>query len=123
MIPILKRVWIEQVNAEGFDPYHDSTDVFVETYDGQIWLSHFVTIPFLQRQMFVSHEVAEGEAQLLPVRFIPLETPHVIIENLLPETIEDTVDNLMTLGIFESVFVRYSDPTLLPEGGETLSQL
>jgi hypothetical protein len=123
MIPILKRVWIEQINAQGFDPYQDSTDVVVETYDGQTWLSHFVTIPFLQRQMFVSREVAEDEAQLLPVRFIPLETPHVIIENLLTETIEDAIDNLLTLGTFESVFMRYPEPTLLPEGGEALSQL
>lgn len=119
---LLKRVWIEQGSTHGFDPYHDSTDVIVETYDGQMWLSHFVTIPFLQRQMYVSCEVAEDEAQLLPVRFISMETPHVIVENLLPETIEDTIENLITLGTFESVFMPYYAPDLLPEDSMALSQ-
>ncbi|PJF36584.1 MAG: hypothetical protein CUN49_04635 [Candidatus Thermofonsia Clade 1 bacterium] len=118
----LKRIWVEQASAEGFNPYQDSADVIVETHDGQTWLAHFVTIPFLQRQMHVSREVAEGEAQLLPVSFITLETPHVLVENLLIETIEDTIENLITLGTFESVFVPYFTPDLLPEDDAVLSQ-
>lgn len=119
---LLKRVWIEQSGTEGFDPYQDSTDVIVETYDGQTWLAHFVTIPFLQRQMYVSHEVAEDEAQLLPVRFISMETPHVIVENLLAETVEDTIENLITLGTFESVFTPCMPLDLLTEDDMALSQ-
>jgi hypothetical protein len=46
------------------------------------------------------------------VRFVALETPHVIVEDLLPDTIEDTIDNLMTLGTFESVFILCSDDPL-----------
>jgi hypothetical protein len=115
MFPFLKRIWIEQATVDGFNPYQDSTDVIVEMHDGQTWLAHFVTVPFLQRQMHVSREVAEAEAQLLPVRFIALETPHVVVENLLTETIEDTVENLITLGTFESVFVPCQTADLLPE--------
>lgn len=118
---LLKRIWIEQAGLVGFDPYHDSTDVIVETYDGQTWLAHFVTIPFLQRQMYVSREVAEGEAHLLPVGFLSVETPHVIVENLLPETIEDTVENLITLGTFESVFAPCQPLDLLPADDVALS--
>jgi hypothetical protein len=49
------------------------------------------------------------------VRFIALETPHVVVENLLTETIEDTVENLITLGTFESVFVPCQTADLLLE--------
>lgn len=107
---MLKRVWIEQQGEIGFDPHQDSADVVVELEDGQLWSAAFVTIPYLQRQMLLSGEVAAGiSPNMSPVRFVALETPHVIVENLLPDTIEDTVDNLMTLGIFESVFFLYQD--------------
>lgn len=118
MFPFPKRIWIEQAAVDGFNPYQDSTDVIVEMHDGQAWLAHFVTIPFLQRQMHISREVAEVETQLLPVRFVTLETPYVVVENLLPETVEDTVENLITLGTFESVFT----PCQLPESDIVLSQ-
>lgn len=101
---MIKHIWIEHQNIEGFDPYRDSTDVLVETEDGFTWSASFVTLPYLQRQMHVSREMAEG-MDMPPMRFVALETPHVVVENLLQDTIEDTVDNLMTLGIFESVFV------------------
>jgi hypothetical protein len=107
---MLKRVWIEQQGEIGFDPHQDSADVVAELEDGQLWSAAFVTIPYLQRQMMLSGEVAAGISRhMSPVRFVALETPHVIVENLLPDTIEDTVDNLMTLGIFESVFFLHHD--------------
>ncbi|MBX3063357.1 MAG: hypothetical protein KF726_10310 [Anaerolineae bacterium] len=107
---MIKRVWVEQQNEIGFNPYEDSADVLVEWEDGQLWSAAFVTLPYLQRQMEMSGEVAEGlNANMPPVRFVALETPHVVVENLLPDTIEDTIDNLMTLGTFESVFTLYTD--------------
>jgi len=105
---MIKHIWIEQQNAQGFDPYHDNTDVLIETEDGLMWSASFVTLPYLQRQMHLSREIAQGY-NMAPTRFVAIETPHVIVEDLLPDTIEDTVDNLMTLGIFESVFVMCSD--------------
>lgn len=106
---MIKHVWIEPIEAESFNPYQDSADVLVETEDELMWSAAFVTVPYLQRQMFLSRDVAQDVASMSPVRFVALETPHVIVEDLLPDTIEDTVDNLMTLGIFESVFMPYSD--------------
>jgi hypothetical protein len=102
---MIKHVWIDQQHKEGSDPDLDIADVLVETEDGLIWSASFVTIPYLQRQMDMSREIARGVENMPPVRFFALETPHVVVEDLLPDTIEDTIDNLMTLGTFESVFV------------------
>ena len=102
---MIKHVWIEW-QAAGFDPLRDNIDVVVETEDGMRWQASFVTIPYLQRQMQTSHEVARGIINMPPIRFVTIETPHVIVDVLDTETIEDTIDNLMTLGVFESVFTR-----------------
>lgn len=117
---MIKRIWIEQTNEEGFDPQRDSADVLVETEDGLMWSASFVTIPFLQRQMETSRDVANDVNNMPPVRFVAIETPHVIVEDLSQDTIEDTIDNLMTLGIFEGVFTLYSDDELLHQAESTL---
>ena len=106
---MIKRVWIELQGTTGFDPLRDSTDVLVETEDGEIWSASFVTIPYLQRQMQTSREVARDIANMPPVRFVAIETPHVIVDMLDRDTIEDTIDNMMTLGVFESVFTLHAD--------------
>ena len=107
MMNMIKHVWVERTQEGGFDPRSDSADVLVETEDGVMWSASFVTLPFLQRQMELSREVAKDIHNMPPVRFIAIETPHVIVENLLQDTIEDSIDNMMTLGIFESVFTMY----------------
>ncbi len=117
---MIKHIWLDQ--NEGFDPERDSADVLVETEDGLLWSASFVTIPYLQRQMELSRDVAKDEANMPPVRFIAIETPHVIVDNLMKDTIEDTIDNLMTLGIFESVFTLYSEADLYKTGEDTLNQ-
>jgi hypothetical protein len=102
---LVKRVWIEQEPAAGFDPRTDSADVLVEMEDGQLWQAHFVTLAHLRQEMQLSLEVARNHKRALaPTPFLALETPHVIIDLLVPEIIEDVVDNLMVLGVFESVF-------------------
>ncbi len=106
---MIKHIWIEYQGAAGFDPLHDNTDVLVETDDGAIWSVSFVTIPYLQRQMQASKEVAHDIRNMPPVRFIAIETPHVIVDALDRDTIEDTIDNLMTLGVFESVFTLHAE--------------
>ncbi len=118
---MIKHVWIERDKGEGFDPERDSADVLVQTDDDLIWSSSFVTIPYLQRQMDLSRDVAKDVHNMPPVRFMAIETPHVIVESLLRDTIEDTIDNLMTLGIFESVFVLYSLDEPSGEGAMTVS--
>jgi len=106
---MINRVWIDREEGVRFDPHQDNADVFVELEDGQVWAASFVTIPYLQRQMKLNRDVVNTlEANMVPVSFVGIETPHVIIEDLLPDTIEDTIDNLMTLGTFEIVFAQYN---------------
>ena len=106
---MIKRVWIEQNEGKAFNPTRDSADVLVETDDEFLWTASFVTIPYLQRQMELSRDVAKDVKNMPQVRFIAIETPHVIVDDLSQDTIEDTIDNLMTLGVFESVFTLYSE--------------
>jgi hypothetical protein len=112
---MIKRVWIEQNEGKAFNPTRDSADVLVETDDGLMWTASFVTIPYLQRQMELSRDVAKDVNNMPQVRFIAIETPHVIVDDLSQDTIEDTIDNLMTLGVFESVFTLYSEEVPLAE--------
>src|SRR4051794_11360906 len=115
---MIKRVWIEKANEESFNPLADAADVLVETEDGLTWSTTFVTIPYLRRQMELSRDVAKDVNNMPPVRFIAIETPHVIVENLSQDNIEGTIDNLMTLGVFESVFTLYSEDVLIEETGD-----
>lgn len=105
----VKRVWIEPEPRIGFDPLSDSADVLVEMEDNKLWQAHFVTLQHLQQEMQLSLDVArQHNGALAPTQFLALETPHVIVEKLMPEIIEDVVDNLMALGVFESVFVEFA---------------
>jgi hypothetical protein len=118
---MIKRVWVEQNEGKAFNPKRDSADVLVETEDELLWTASFVTIPFLQRQMELSRDVANDVHNMPPVRFVAIETPHVIVDDLSQDTIEDTIDNLMTLGIFESVFALYSEDAPLPDGEDAVT--
>lgn len=110
---LVKRVWIEQAPQMAFDPETDSADVLVEMEDENLWQAHFVTLPHLQQEMQLSLDVArQHNRALAATQFLALEIPHVIVEKLTPEIIEDVVDNLMALGIFESVFARCDDGVL-----------
>lgn len=104
---LVKRVWIEPEPEIDFDPYKDSADVLVEMVDGRLWQAHFVTLAHLRQEMQLSLEVAGTyNRALAPTAFLALETPHVIVENLHQVTIEDVVDNLVVLGVFESIFAQ-----------------
>jgi hypothetical protein len=113
---MIKQIRVEH-NLQDTEAQRDNADVLVQTDDGLWWRGFFVTIPFLQRQMYLSRDVAkDSDHRMAPVRFVAIETPHVIVENLLRDTIEDTIDNLMTLGIFEGVFTQYEEAHLLAKG-------
>jgi hypothetical protein len=118
---MIKRIWIDRGSGEDFDAAGDNADVLVETDDGLMWSASFVTIPYLQRQMELSRDVANDADDMQPVRFIAIETPHVIVENLSQDSIEDTIDNLMTLGIFESVFALYSEEVSFTNGEDKMT--
>jgi hypothetical protein len=105
---LVKRVWIEPEPLLGFDPERDCADVLVEMEDQRLWQAHFVTIAHLQQEMQLSLDVArEHDRTLAATQFLALETPHVIVEHLTADIIEDVVDNLMALGVFESVFAQF----------------
>lgn len=115
----VKRVWIETEPKIGFDPERDSADVLVEMEDNKLWQAHFVTLEHLQEEMKLSLDVArQYNGALAATQFLALETPHVIVEKLTPDIIEDVVDNLMALGIFESVFSEFASEVELPPGSE-----
>lgn len=112
---LVKRVWIEPESEVAFDPYTDSADVLVEMEDNRIWQAHFVTVEYLRRELQLSLDVArEHRRALAPTPFLALETPHLIVEDLFQDTIEDVVDNLMVLGVFESVFEHCASQNELP---------
>ncbi|MCZ7546728.1 MAG: hypothetical protein M5R40_25830 [Anaerolineae bacterium] len=97
-------MWIEKQYEPGFNPETDSADVWVETDDGRLWSALFVTIPYIQEQMRLSKEHAALSC-MLPVGYATLDTPHVVVEDLRLETIEDTIDCLLEREIFGSVFM------------------
>lgn len=110
---LIKRVWIENEPEIGFDPKIDSVDVLVEMEDTKLWQAHFVTLPHLQQEMQLSLDVARSHRRALAATpFLALETPHVVVEELTQEIIEDVIDNLMALGVFESVFAVFTSETV-----------
>lgn len=104
----IKHMWVDRPTEPAFDPQTDIADVIVETDNGELWSASFVTLPYLESQMKLSMEHAVSIA-MPAVQYATLEDSHVLIEDLQPETIEDTIDCLVERGIFESVFSRYSD--------------
>lgn len=107
MLEIPNQVWIEKHNNDLGEP--DSCDVLVEMEDGKIYTSPFITIPYLQRQMQLSYTVSKQIPDTVPVRYAALETPHVVVENLERDTIEDTIDNLIALDVFETLFTLVTE--------------
>ncbi len=107
MIEMVKHVWIEaHANDAGES---DACDVIVELENQKIYTSLFTTIPYLQRQMELSYAVSKQLPDALPVRYAVLETPHVVVEKVERETVEDTIDNLIALDVFESVFTLVTE--------------
>ncbi len=104
-IPV--HIWIEMHDNENKEP--DACDVIVRMEDGTYYTAVFVTLPFLARQMDLSYEVGKGIPYTPPVRYAALETPHIIVSNLKQDTIEDTIDNLLALDIFENLFTQVTD--------------
>jgi len=101
---LVKRIWMDNTDGEPIDPLEGNADVMVEMENGELWTAHFVTTPYLRQQIAMSVAVAKLHSELGRVGYVALETPHVIVEKITPEGVEDVVDNLMILGTFESVF-------------------
>jgi hypothetical protein len=98
------RVWVEN-----HDDGNDARDVIVQMEDGTIFTAVFVTPGYLNRQMELTLEACKQVPYTAPVRFATLDTPHIIVENLARDTIEDTIDNLLAMDVFECTFTRVTD--------------
>lgn len=103
MIP--RHVWIEMLD----DAEHDACDIIVEMEDEQVFTALFVTMPYLKRQMELNYHIGKQLEDVPPVRYATLETPHVLVENLGRDTIEDTIDNMLALDVFEGFFTLVAE--------------
>jgi hypothetical protein len=83
--------------------------VIVEMEDGGLFTALFVTLPYLQRQMQLGYLVGKQLPDTPPVRYAVMETPHIVVENLNRDTIEDAIDNLLALDVFEGLFTRVTE--------------
>lgn len=99
-----KRIWIETL--DGSD---DACDVIVEMENGTLYTAVFVTLNYLKRQMDLGYAVSCQLPDTPRVRYAVLETPHILVENTQRDTIEDTIDNLLALDVFEGYFTQVSD--------------
>ena len=103
-----------QIPARIFVERHDDSpnarDVIVEMEGGAIFTSLFVTMEYLKHQMTLTHDLCKHVEDTVPVRFCTLDTPHILVESLERDAIEDTIDNLLAMEIFGSVFTQVTDP-------------
>lgn len=103
---IPKRIWLEKHTEAGT---YDACDVIVEMENGTFFTAVFVIPSYLNRQMDLSYEMSKTIPDTPPVRYAALETPHVIVSDLNLETIEDTIDNLLALDTFATLFTQVND--------------
>jgi hypothetical protein len=98
-----EKVWFE-LHLE-----RDACDVLVCMDDGTVYTALFATIAYIKRQMELNFQVTQDMEDTPPIRYCVLDTPHVVVENLTRDTIEDTIDNLIALDVFESHFTRVTE--------------
>lgn len=98
-----EKVWFETHREK------DACDVLVQMDDGTVYTSTFITIAYLQRQMELNYQVTRQIADTPSVRYAVIDTPHVLIDSLDNNLIEDTIDNLIALDVFECHFTRVTE--------------
>ncbi len=104
----VKRVWFD--DTEGMNT--GSVDVLAEMEDSSLWMARFVTLPYLEEQMDYGREAGESMPNMPAARYAIIDTQHVIVEKLGRDTIEDVIDNLLALDVFESMFAPVSTEQL-----------
>ncbi|MDZ4766996.1 MAG: hypothetical protein SGI73_20855 [Chloroflexota bacterium] len=100
---IPERIWIEM-----HDPM-DACDVIIEMEDGAYYTAMFVTLPHLERQMDLSYQIGKNLPDMPAARYAAFETPHILVPDLSRDTIEDTIDNLLALDTFYTLFTLVTD--------------
>lgn len=102
---IPRRIWIELYD----DGESDACDVIVEMENGVYYTAMFCTPPYLMRQMDLTFEVSKTLNDVPPARYAAFETPHVVVPSLDRDIIEDTIDNLLALDTFGTIFTQVTD--------------
>lgn len=102
-LPVPDRVWLELHHEK------DACDVIVRMEDSSVYTALFVTIPYLQRQMDLSFQVTQQIPDTPAVRYTVIDTPHILVDSLDKSDIEDTIDNLIALDVFESHFTQVTE--------------
>lgn len=87
----------------------DACDVIVQMEDGTVYTALFATLSYINRQLSLTWMVTGSIPDTAPVRYAVLDTPHIIVEQLQLNTIEDTIDNLVAQDVFESLFTRVTE--------------
>jgi hypothetical protein len=106
MIP--QQVWIESLD----EAESGACDVIVELEDGRVYTAMFVTMPYLQRQMDLTYHLSKQLPDVPLARYATLETPHILVENLNRELLEDVIDNMIALDTFEGFFTLVAEDEL-----------
>jgi hypothetical protein len=83
-----------------------------------VYTALFVTLPYLRRQMELCHAVTKQIPDTPEVRYTVIDTPHILVEELTANIIEDTIDNLIALDVFEGSFTRVTEN---PDSGSSAS--
>jgi len=98
-----EHIWFE-LHEEG-----DACDVIVQMEDGNVYTALFITLPYLERQMQFNYEMSSQMTDSPAVHYCALETPHILVDNLERDIIEDTIDHLLAMDVFEGHFTRVTD--------------
>jgi hypothetical protein len=103
-LDVPKRVLIEM-----HDGGPDACDVIVEMEDGTLYTALFVTPPYFHRQMDLCYEVCKQFSDTTPVRYMAVDTPHIVVTSLDRDIIEDTIDNLLAIEVFAGLFTLVTE--------------
>lgn len=98
-----EKVWFELHREK------DACDVLVQMDDGTVYTALFAITAYISRQMDLQFRVSQQLEDTPQVRYCVLDTPHILVEELSHDVIEDTIDNLIALDVFESHFTRVTE--------------
>ena len=114
-----EKVWFELHREK------DACDVLVQMDDGTVYTALFAVSAYIQRQMDLQFQVTQQLDDTPQVRYCVIDTPHIMVEELSHDVIEDTIDNLLALDVFESHFTRVTesnDANRTTSGGRRATQ-
>jgi hypothetical protein len=98
-----EKIWFELHREK------DACDVLVKMDDGTIYTALFATLDYIKRQMDLNFQVTQELDDTPEVRYCVIDTPHIMVEKLTRHSVEDTIDNLIALDVFESHFTRVTE--------------